>query len=476
MKRCFAVGVVLCLLVNASAAALKGVIHRVGARFGPSNCVSVTRSSEGTCVITTDCEHLDTSKTEFAFDCVGTNIVRHSFGFGGFDSQEEFDTDLKCDECNIPSPADAATPTVPVAVAPNHTSAKSDEQPVKLPASIKQGSKPQKPKARAEARSQVKPIKLSANVKHGSDTQKPKARAEARSQVKPIKLSANVKHGSDTQKRKALADSTSELKAQAVTVPAAKPVKPSESVKHGSNAQELHDSNDNHTVSVSATKAQTALKIWGASTSEEKSKKKKTKPDATKEIVRFGPNGCVSVYKSEEGHCIMSTKCEGSDTSNYEYGLVCVDKVGSPVKHLFGKDSFDPVESFDTLIKCNMCLGLEDVPDQVALAGEVATLAKSLAGIKTAITNMSVNLQMLNKEVFKPTIMPAAAPAPAAAAAPAPALATASSKTTSLIHHSGSHHKHSKKTKKHLRHSHFRHRHYHVSRHAEKPHDGEVVY
>lgn len=448
MKRYFAVGVVLCLLVNASAAALKGVIHRVGARFGPSNCVSVTRSSEGTCVITTDCEHLDTSKTEFAFDCVGTNTVRHSFGFGGFDSQEEFDTDLKCDECNIPSPADAATPAVPVASAPNHTSTKSDEQPVKPPASVKQGSNPKKPKARAEARSQVKPIKLSASVKHGADT----------------------------QKRKARADSTSKLKAQAVAAPAAKPVKPIGSVKHGSNAQELHDSNDNHTVSVSATKAQTALKIWGASTSEERSKKKKTKPDATKEIVKFGPNGCVSVYKSEEGHCIMSTECTGSDTSNYEYGLVCVDKMGSPVKHLFGKDSFDPVESFDTLIKCNMCLGLEDVPDQVALAGEVATLAKSLAGIKTAITNMSVNLQMLNKEVFKPTIMPAAAPAPAAAAAPAPALATASSKTTSLLHHSGGHHKHSKKKRKHLRHSHFRHRHYHVNRHAEKPHDSETVY
>lgn len=440
MKRYFAVGVVLCLLVNASAAALKGVIHRVGARFGPSNCVSVTRSSEGTCVITTDCEHLDTSKTEFAFDCVGTNIVRHSFGFGGFDSQEEFDTELKCDECNIPSPVDAAAPTVKVATAPKNTSAKSDEHPVKIPAIIKQGS----------------------------NAQKPKARAEARSQVKAMKLAASVKHGSDTQKRKAPTDSPA--------APAAKPVKLFGRAKHGSHAQELHDSNDNHTVPVSATKAQTALKIWGASTSEERSKKKDKKLDATTDIVRFGPNGCVSVYKSEESHCIMSTECEGSDTSNYEYGLVCVDKVGSPVKHLFGKDSFDPVESFDTLIKCNQCLGLEDVPDQVALAGEVATLAKSIAGINTAITNISVNLQMLNKAVFKPTLMPAAAPAPAAVAAPAPALATASSKTTSLLHHSGSHQKHSKKKRKHLRHSHFRHRLYPVSRHAEKPHESEVVY
>jgi hypothetical protein len=438
MKGYFAVGVVLCLLINASAAVLKGVIHRVGARFGPSNCVSVTRSSEGTCVITTDCENLDTSNTDFAFDCVGKNTVRHSFGFGGFDTQEEFDTDLKCDECNIPSPVDAAAPTVPVAVAPKHTSAKADVQPVKVTASVKHASIPEKPTASAAAPSQVNPVRLSASVKHGSNTQKPQAHDGATFDGKPVKLFA--------------------------------------SVKPGSKAQEPHDSNGNHTAPMSATKAKTAFKIWGASSAEERSKKSK-KLGATPEIVRFGPSGCVSVYQSEESHCIMSTDCKGRDTSNYEYGLVCVDKVGSPVKHLFGKDSFDPVETFDTLIKCNQCLGLEDVPDQVALAGEVATLAKSIAGIKAAVTNISVNLQMLNKEVFKPTVHPAAAPAPAPAAAPAPALATATPKPTSLLHHSGSHHKHSKKKKKkHLRHSHFRHRHYHVSRLAEEPHESEVVY
>merc|ERR1719460_1678357 len=96
------------------------------------------------------------------------------------------------------------------------------------------------------------------------------------------------------------------------------------------------------------------------------------------EVVKYGPASCVSVWRSEAGHCIMSTKCNKEDIANYEFGLVCVDKAGSPVKHLFGKDSFDPKETFDTLIKCDKCLGLEDIPDTVALAGEVASMAKEV--------------------------------------------------------------------------------------------------
>jgi len=51
-------------------------------------------------VITTECEGVDASQTEYAFNCVGKNVVRHSFGFGGFEDNEEFDTDVKCDYCN----------------------------------------------------------------------------------------------------------------------------------------------------------------------------------------------------------------------------------------------------------------------------------------------------------------------------------------------------------------------------------------
>merc|ERR1719371_85299 len=87
---------------------------------------------------------------------------------------------------------------------------------------------------------------------------------------------------------------------------------------------------------------------------------------AKAEVDEYGPDNCVSVYRSDEGHCIMRTDCQKETIVNYEFGLVCVNKQGfgqsSPVKHLFGKNSFDPEETFDTLIKCDQCLGLEDIP------------------------------------------------------------------------------------------------------------------
>merc|ERR1719240_1147238 len=68
------------------------------------NCVALNLSSEGTCVIQTNCDGVDLESFEFAFDCAMANdkVQRHSFGFGGFDAQEEFDTSVKCTTCNPP--------------------------------------------------------------------------------------------------------------------------------------------------------------------------------------------------------------------------------------------------------------------------------------------------------------------------------------------------------------------------------------
>jgi hypothetical protein len=82
--------------------------------FGPKNCVMLSRSAGGSCVITTDCEGIDISKAEFAFDCMDQgnkgDIVRHSFGVGGFEANEEFDTEVKCGRCASPTQVDAAAP------------------------------------------------------------------------------------------------------------------------------------------------------------------------------------------------------------------------------------------------------------------------------------------------------------------------------------------------------------------------------
>jgi len=76
-----------------------------GDAFGPDGCVSVSRSSEqGTCVLSTQCGSVDISDVEFAFICFnpGTMLPHalHSFGSGGFDAEENFDTGVKCQKCS----------------------------------------------------------------------------------------------------------------------------------------------------------------------------------------------------------------------------------------------------------------------------------------------------------------------------------------------------------------------------------------
>lgn len=74
------------------------------ARFGPKHCVSVARSDKtGTCVLRTNCEGLDLEQVEFSFTCQLPGVLqKHSFGKGGFDAIEEFDTSVKCDSCGLP--------------------------------------------------------------------------------------------------------------------------------------------------------------------------------------------------------------------------------------------------------------------------------------------------------------------------------------------------------------------------------------
>jgi len=215
------------------------------------------------------------------------------------------------------------------------------------------------------------------------------------------------------------------------TVYEAKPVQLNANAKVASNAK-----------ATSASAAKAKAKFWPLSPT------KSPEP----EVVKYGPDGCVSVHKSKDDHCIMSTDCKNKDLADYEFGLVCVDKVGSPVKHMFGKGSFDDKETFDTLIRCEECLGLEEIPDSVTLSGEVAQMGKDIANLKAVMMNISTNVQMLNSEVFKPAGGPAPAPAPAPAS-PAQGLIQEAAEVTHQSH------------KRHLRRHHRHHHHHH--------HDGE---
>lgn len=301
--------------------------------FGPGRCVSVTRSTEGSCVLATNCEGRDLSKFEFAFDCSlpGGGLERHSFGLGGFDAVEEFDTDVHCDLCGAPGVEAQTTPS------PRRTTFG------KVPA-----GKPRLP-----------------------------AKQSPGGHAAPV---------------------------HALAMPT-----PTLAPKH-----QIH-----------AMQSRSAQPAESPGLFDDEQPGWYTPPPGpdggtSDEVVKYGPDGCVSTYRSPEGHCVVATKCAEADISDYEFGLVCVDKVGRPVRHLFGKGSFDPEEVFDTVIPCDQCLGLEDIPDSLMLNNEVIGLSKEIKELKGMMGNITGSVARLNAEVFAPGPAPAPASAPAVAG-PAPA-------------------------------------------------------
>merc|ERR550519_480901 len=72
----------------------------------------------------------------------------------------------------------------------------------------------------------------------------------------------------------------------------------------------------------------------------------------------YGPDHCVMAYRRPDGNCQMETRCKASAIENYEFGLTCVNKKNT-VRHLFGQKSFKPEENFNTLIPCDLCLGVD---------------------------------------------------------------------------------------------------------------------
>jgi len=144
-------------------------------------------------------------------------------------------------------------------------------------------------------------------------------------------------------------------------------------------------------------------------------------PDA----VTYGPDACVSTWRSKEGHCVVQTDCKEEDIGDYNFGLVCVDEAGLPVKHVFGEGAFDPSERFDTLISCNECLGLENVTEDLQFNNDVAVVGGMVKDLKADMLDLNGNLSRLNAAVFTPAPAPADISAPAPAAAEAPAVAPA---------------------------------------------------
>jgi len=294
-------------------AILLGLIpFAIAESYGPNNCVSITRSQQGSCVITTNCgEGDDLGKLEFAFDCQNAaSLQKHSFGVGGFDQQEEFDTNIKCSQCHVPE---------------------------KL-----QHRKPHKPHKVLQKKKAHEVVKKKADIH----------------------------------------------------IPSA---------GHHSAAHTPHHSWHENVHALHAAQSKT------------EAKQSKFDDDL---VDKYGPGDCVETWRGTTGTCTVRTRCKDQDVSNYDFGMLCVQNTssGENVKHLFGKGSFDKEEEFDTLIKCEQCLGLKADPapadpapaatpaanaDPEKLVEKVNNLVAEVGTMTTDMGKLKDEVKSLNEKVPK---------------------------------------------------------------------------
>jgi len=76
------------------------------------------------------------------------------------------------------------------------------------------------------------------------------------------------------------------------------------------------------------------------------------------EAAFYGPQACISTFRSPAGTCIVQTRCQSTDITMYDVGITCLDKSGDYTRYLFGKGNFEKEETFDTRIECEVCLGV----------------------------------------------------------------------------------------------------------------------
>lgn len=270
--------------------------------FGPKHCVSVSRNEKtGTCILRTDCQNIKLDEVEFAFTCRKPGVIqKHSFGKGGFDPVEEFDTSVKCDVCGLPS----------------------------------------------EVAMSLKRAQFLGSSTTGTEA---------------VKVSEVAKKSSN----------------QAETV----------SIKEVSQKEEKA-SHDQDEVAKQTSTVGSAV----GSTVDNK--------------VSYGPQNCVTTWlqadasatvgsgaktDGEAGVCIVKTDCgniPAATFENYPVGVIAVNKDNVPVRHLFGKNSFNPAEEFNTLIRATACVGLDQTAEAITLDNEVKALSRIVSDLKGKVDKL----------------------------------------------------------------------------------------
>merc|ERR1719421_170776 len=73
-------------------------------------------------------------------------------------------------------------------------------------------------------------------------------------------------------------------------------------------------------------------------------------------VSNFGPGGCISVFRSVTGTCVIMTDCQGKNIKDVEFAFTCEAPQNAKgevqqdqlQKHSFGLGGFLSVEKYDT--------------------------------------------------------------------------------------------------------------------------------
>jgi hypothetical protein len=406
---------ILASITGALAAALDD--ENIVIKYGPSNCIEISQSSTGSCMISTGCEGVDTSMAEFGFTCVraGKDTEWHSYGKGGFEANEEFDSGMQCDECGGPSsdakrsqaqpaqmnhieitsPPPPAVEYAPVEVVPaDPPTQKPMAQPVDQSTVVQESWQPSLWSSVPTAM-QTPPSDMQTPPPSAPDGIMPGHHASSflragrhvtRAQQNTIQASDS--EDADQETNEAGANANDE---QSGTADSSKSESSQASEDEWVDATVVPDPTDQAPPAPPAPNDKQAFL-------------KPPRPaaqTAAPEVERFGPRSCIATWRNPAGHCVLQTKCDHIDLSKVDVGMTCVNADGAETRHTFGKDSFDPDEEFDTMVECNKCTALRQDKTNKALTEKLQLLSQGIKDLEKSMESINANVERLNAKVFR---------------------------------------------------------------------------
>eukprot|EP00927_Polykrikos_kofoidii_P056638 TRINITY_DN5072_c0_g2_i3.p1 TRINITY_DN5072_c0_g2~~TRINITY_DN5072_c0_g2_i3.p1 ORF type:complete len:740 (+),score=158.88 TRINITY_DN5072_c0_g2_i3:74-2293(+) len=310
--------------------------------FGPENCIDISRSVKGTCVFTTTCSQMDITDTNFAFVCFnpGTTMphAMHSFGRGALESEETFDTGVRCKTCSTTEAAFASgqisralkvmpsdtvpTDVLPVSAVPAYNDATISTQRVA-------GTRTTVAREAVKVQNTVSLDTVLHDVLPVSAV--------------PAYTDVSIPSPPPCERRKEVAKEPCEV------------AKPCEA-------------------------------------------KRNMRPaDAT----FYGPENCVMTFRSATGTCIVETDCADVNLTSFNMGVTCVENEQVHTRYLFGEGSFDSLEVFDSGIYCDVCLGVSEDTFRVnnILPVDVKPVSVGAPSIDVVIQSQQVGTPLANDVV-----------------------------------------------------------------------------